>query len=83
LFTPTEATSIVANTIINSQSTVLPGYKQSCVDCCTAAAAQTSYYYHRNCQQQQPVDFTKQENIIASVRALALQCAHEVCLNQQ
>ena len=73
LFSPTEATSIVANTIMNSQSTVLSGYKPGCLDCCSA---QTNYYYHQN--QQQATDFTKQDNLIVSVRALALECAHEV-----
>ena len=69
---------------MNSQSsTVLPAYKQGCMDCSTAAAAaQNNYHFyhlnHHQQQQQQPVDFTKQENVIASVRALALQCAHEV-----
>ena len=78
LFTPTEATSIVASTIMNSQSnTVLPGYKHGCLDCHSAAAAQTNFYYHQN-HSNQPIDFSRQENIIASVRALALQCAHEV-----
>ena len=81
LFTPTEATSIVASTIMNSQSnTVLPGYKYGCLDCHSAAAAQTNFYYHQN-HCNQPIDFSRQENIIASVRALALQCAHEVRLS--
>ena len=73
LFTPTEATSIVASTIMNSQSTVISGYKHGCMDCCSS---QTNYYFHQS--HQQAVDFTKQDNLIASVRALALQCAHEV-----
>ena len=61
---------------MSSQSnTVLPGYKHGCMDC--HSAAQTNFYYQQN-NPNQPIDFSRQENIIASVRALALQCAHEV-----
>ena len=79
LFTPTEATSIVATTILNSPSTTsLTGYKhQGCLDCCTIPPS--NYYYNQN--NPHAVDLTKQENIIASVRALALQCAHEVSIH--
>ena len=79
LFTPTEATSIVATTILNSPSTTsLTGYKhQGCLDCCTIPPS--NYYYNQS--NPHAVDLTKQENIIASVRALALQCAHEVSLH--
>ena len=79
LFTPTEATSIVATTILNSPSTTsLTGYKhQGCLDCCTIPPS--NYYYNQS--NPHAVDLTKQENIIASVRALALQCAHEVSVH--
>ena len=79
LFTPTEATSIVATTILNSPSTTsLTGYKhQGCLDCCTIPPS--NYYYNQS--NPHAVDLTKQENIIASVRALALQCAHEVSIH--
>ena len=77
LFTPTEATSIVASAIMNNQSTSLCSYKHSCVDC---RKTEMSYCFYR--RSSAAVDFTRQENLNASVRALALQCAHEVRYNR-
>ena len=73
LFTPTEATSIVASTIMGNQSTSLCSSKHACLGC---RNTEMSYCFYR--KNTEAIDFTRHENLNASVRALALQCAHEV-----
>ena len=98
LFTPIEATSIVANTIMQhylrspNQSRALIATtatdstcynRQDCTGCSVATSSGTSYQHdyclmgRRKCRFSS-VDFTRQENLVASIRALALQCAHQV-----
>ena len=73
LFTPTEATSIVASTIMGNQSTSLCSSNHACVGC---RNTEMNYCFYR--KNTEALDFTRHEKLSASVRALALQCAHEV-----